>query len=108
MTTANLKEQPDSVDRSGRTHCYLVRLIIECDTDAEDYMWLEVRLPFVPFVGLQVRLKAIDEAGWFDEPYIDAVEFIVPLDKFECQSHFCAKVTPDIVKLLRDRGWQEL
>ena len=101
----NSQTNPDEASRSPR--CYRVRLIIDCDP-VSDYLWFEIDLPFVPSKGQQIRLEDTNNAGWWHEPVIDCVEWVVPRGVFECPSHLNGDVTKQIFQWLTEYGWIEL
>ena len=103
--------KPDAADESRSSRGYQVRLIIEPGDDGCGFLKLDIHLPFVPSVGLRVRLKDITDAGWWDEFTIHDVEWIVTVSRFECSCTGWHPETMDGNKLdefYRAKGWTPL
>jgi hypothetical protein len=68
-----------------------------------------IELPFVPFVGLEVKEKDIEVGTVLDEYTVDCVAWDVPSQSFKCRVWFGLGEQIEVkMKSLASRGWMEL
>jgi hypothetical protein len=69
-----------------------------------------IDLPFVPFSGLQIKEKEIDESTVFDEYEVEWVVWDVPTQSFQCEVMFGFAGDRIAVEIesLEPRGWMEV